>query len=217
MPQPRPAQRAVIPPPPPLTQSVPASAPVSGTGMAPGHPRPIKKARIDEAGSVGHAQVHSTTVLAPVIPQPMAPPTATSLVPPAVAPPVLPITAPTEHTENDTEVLQNLSESDFASSLSDPNVPLSIAVPDDSSYASWGLNGQTIYITVDVMTKVKALKQQLQSQLGGNEKMPVNKMQLKSPTAGFLRKDSLSLAHLNIGPNNALLELVPKSRGGKRK
>ncbi len=231
MPQPRPApapvpaQRTVIPPPPPPPPSVPD------------HPRPAdlsyptaKKARIDEVGPTTTTTTTTTTIPVPPIPPSMAmvPPTAPSPVPPTVALPAavpvpmpMPATTATDQVvENDTEVLQNLSESDFANSLSDRNIPLSIIIPNDPSYASWGFNGQTISMSVDVMTKVKALKQQLQVQLqlGGNgdESMPVNKMQLKSPTAGFL-KDSLSLAYLNIGPNNALLELVPKVRGGKRK
>jgi len=67
-------------------------------------------------------------------------------------------------------------------------------------------------VTVDVMTKVKAIKQQIRVKLGD---MPVNKMQLKSPEIGFL-KDSLSLAYLNIGPNNNSLSMVPKVRGGRK-
>jgi hypothetical protein len=59
------------------------------------------------------------------------------------------------------------------------------------------------------MSKVKTVKQQIQPQLGD---MPVNKIQLKSATLGFL-KDSLSLAHLNIGPNSNALDLIPKVRG----
>jgi sulfate adenylyltransferase subunit 1 (EFTu-like GTPase family) len=105
-----------------------------------------------------------------------------------------------------------LSEADFAKSLSDANISINIQVPSDPNQASWNLNGQTISITIDVMTKVKAIKQQIQAQLGS---MPVNKMQLKNSSVGFL-KDNLSLAFLNIGPNNDCLELLPKVRGGRR-
>ena len=114
--------------------------------------------------------------------------------------------------DNETSIGQ-LSEKDFCSSLSDRNVVLSIMVPNDPSNASWNFNGQTISITIDVMTVIKSVKQQIQSQLGG---MPVNKMQLKSPNTGFL-KDGLTLAFLNIGSDHSALELVPKVRGRGRK
>jgi len=124
------------------------------------------------------------------------------------APPVL--QAPPE---TDTVTLPTtLSEADFVNSLPDPNILINIQVPDDPSQESWNLNGQTISITVNVMVKVKAIKQQIMSQLGS---MPVNKMQLKNSTLGFL-KDSVSLAYLNIGPNDNSLELIPKVRGGRR-
>eukprot|EP01083_Nonionella_stella_P125893 380849_1 len=188
--------------------------------QAPAHPKPdltyptAKKAKVETPAP---AAVPAATPLPPV-PSSIPP---TAAVPPAM-PPAMAVTvaAPTslantsepQQPENDTEVIQTLSASDFASSLPSPNVPLTISVPNDPSNSGWMFNGQTISITVDVMMKVKEIKQQLQSQLGG---MPVNKMQLKAAT-GFV-KDSLSLAHLNIGPNNGSLELVPKTRGGKRK
>lgn len=202
MPQPRPMEVPPPPPPPPAV-SMPAV-------QVPAHPKPdltyptAKKAKVEAP--------------APLPPMPPSmPPTA--VVPPSV-PPAMAVAVPApltsasepEQPENDTEVIQTLSASDFASSLPSPIVPLTITVPNDPSNSGWMFNGQTISITVDVMTKVKEIKQQLQPKLGG---MPVNKMQLKSAT-GFI-KDSLNLAHLNIGPNNGSLELVPKTRGGKRK
>ncbi len=116
--------------------------------------------------------------------------------------------------EHDTDVVQTtkLSEVDFARSLEDPTVTLSIVVPNDESYASWNFNGQTLKVSVDVMTKIKGLKQKLQAQLGD---MPLNKMQLKSPDVGFL-KDAFSLAKLNIGSHSKPIELVPKVRGGRK-
>lgn len=104
-----------------------------------------------------------------------------------------------------------LSEEDFVMSLQKRDVKLNIFLPRDTSNISWNLHGQTISIDVDVMSSVKAVKEYLQTQLGG---MPVSKIQLKSPGMGFL-KDSLSLAYLNIGPESNL-ELVPKVRGGRR-
>jgi len=214
MPQPRPM--AVPPPPPPPSAMAMAMTTRTRTAMpalqVPAHPKPdltyptAKKAKVETP---------APTPLPPI--PPSMPPTAA--IPPAMPPPMA-VAVPTslanksepQQPENDTEVIQTLSASDFASSLPSQNVPLTISVPNDPSNYGWMFNGQTISITVDVMMKVKEIKQQLQPQLGG---MPVNKMQLKAAT-GFV-KDSLSLAHLNIGPNNGSLELVPKTRGGKRK
>ena len=140
-------------------------------------------------------------VVAPAIPPPVG-------IPMTAAPPAL-----QDPPETDTVTLPTtLSEADFMNSLPDPNILINILVPDDPSQDSWNLSGQTISITVNVMVKVKAIKQQIKSQLGS---MPVNKMQLKNSTLGFL-KDSVSLAYLNIGPNDNSLELIPKVRGGRR-
>jgi hypothetical protein len=115
--------------------------------------------------------------------------------------------------EKDTEIMNTkLSESDFANSLPDQIIKLSIIVPNDDSYSSWNFNGQTLTISIDVMTKIKGLKQQLQPQLGD---MPLNKMQLKSPEVGFL-KDASSLAKLNFSSNSQPIELVPKVRGTRK-
>ena len=124
--------------------------------------------------------------------------------PPASSPP---------SNENDTETIQiKLSEADFAKSLDDPLVTLSIIVPNDDSYSSWNFNGQTLSISVDVMTKIKGLKLKLQPQLGD---MPVNKMQFKSPDVGFL-KDAASLAKLNLCNQSQPIELIPKVRGSRK-
>jgi len=91
-------------------------------------------------------------------------------------------------------------------------VSLTIRVPNDPSNAAWNFNGQSIPLSVDVMSKVKAVKAELQSHLG---EMPTNKMQLKDENAGFL-KDASTLAHFNIGPS-AVLDLIPKTRSRGRK
>ena len=130
-------------------------------------------------------------------------------------PPLPPPNAPPPAAEKDTEVVAaptRLSEADFADSLANPMVDISIVVPNDASYSSWNFNGQTINVSIDVMTKIKGLKQKLQPDLGG---MPVNKMQLKSPDVGFL-KDAFSLAKLNIASHSPAIELVPKVRGGRK-
>jgi len=107
---------------------------------------------------------------------------------------------------------QILSESDFIATLGNPDdVPICIQIPHDSSNADWNFNGQIFDVSLAALAKVKAVKEALKPQLGN---MPINKMQLKHPTAGFL-KDTFSLAHYNIGPM-ATLELVPKTRGGRK-
>ena len=105
-----------------------------------------------------------------------------------------------------------LSESDFIATLSNPDeLPICIRVPHDPSNSNWNFNGQTIDLTVKAISKIKDLKGMLKDQLGG---MPVNKMQFKNPSSGFM-KDSLSLAHFNVGPMTTL-DLVPKTRGGRK-
>jgi splicing factor 3A subunit 1 len=106
-----------------------------------------------------------------------------------------------------------LSESDFIATLSDPDdVPICIRVPHDPSNSQWNFNGQTIDIPAKATTTVKDLKAALKEQLGG---MPMNKMQLKHPSSGFMNKDNLSLAFLNVGPMTTI-DLVPKTRGGRK-
>jgi hypothetical protein len=106
-----------------------------------------------------------------------------------------------------------LSESDFIATLLDPNdVPICIRIPHDPSNSAWNLNGQIQDINAKATTTVKDLKALLKEQLGG---MPMNKMQLKNPTSGFMNKDGLSLASLNIGPMTTI-DLVPKTRGGRK-
>ena len=104
-----------------------------------------------------------------------------------------------------------LSETEFAATLDSPTVSLSVQIPDDESNAGWNFNGQVVSLSVDVMTKISAVKAQLKVELGG---MPANKMQLKDENVGFL-KDGVTLARLNIGPT-ANLELIPKTRGGRK-
>jgi splicing factor 3A subunit 1 len=112
-----------------------------------------------------------------------------------------------------TEVIELLSESDFIATLSDPNdVPICIRIPHDPSNSAWNFNGQIQDISAKATTTVKDLKALLKEQLGG---MPMNKMQLKHPTSGFMNKDGLSLASLNIGPMTTI-DLVPKTRGGRK-
>ncbi len=135
------------------------------------------------------------------------------VLPPPPVPPPPHAAAPIEEKDTETIVVPTkMSEADFADSLSSPMVDISIIVPNDTSYSSWNFNGQTINVSIDVMTKIKGLKQKLQPQLGG---MPVNKMQLKSPDVGFL-KDAFSLAKLNIASHSPAIELVPKVRGGRK-
>lgn len=112
----------------------------------------------------------------------------------------------------ETAIPLSMTEAEFARSLHDPNITLQVLIPLDSTNKAWNFNGQTLNLTVNVMTKVKAIKEKLQSQLGG---MPINKMQLRNATIGFL-KDTATLAYCNIGHSNCYIELVPKTRGGRK-
>ena len=136
-------------------------------------------------------------------PQPvMQPPGIAMALPPPSIPEQQP---PTEY--------EPLSEADFIATLSNPDeVPICICVPHDPDNSAWNFNGQTIDITVRAMSKIKDLKSMLKEQLGG---MPMNKMQLKHPSSGFMNKDARSVAHYNIGPMTTL-DLVPKTRGGRK-
>jgi hypothetical protein len=98
------------------------------------------------------------------------------------------------------ETKELLSESEFAASLDSPTVRLSVQIPQDPSNAKWNFNGQVVSLSLDVMSKIKTVKTELQGELGG---MPVNKMQLKVENAGFL-KDGMTLARLNLGPSASL-------------
>jgi hypothetical protein len=106
-----------------------------------------------------------------------------------------------------------LSESDFAASLSSPEVVLQIRVPNDPTQMAWNFYGQIVSVTVDVMSKVKSIKQDV-SHSHFND-MPANKMQFRSMTSGTFLKDNMTLAALNMGPE-ATLELVPRARGGRK-
>jgi hypothetical protein len=86
-----------------------------------------------------------------------------------------------------------------------------VQAPVDDVNPQWGLTGQNVSIKSNVMATIKDVKEQLSPMLGG---MPVNKMQLKTQAHGFL-KDSSTLAAYNIG-NNAVIELLTRSRGGRR-
>lgn len=101
---------------------------------------------------------------------------------------------------------------EFAASLSKPDVTLQIRIPNDPSQMAWNFYGQILSMSVNVMSKVKTIKEELsRMHLNG---MPANKIQFKATTTGFL-KDTLTLADLNIGPS-ATVELIPKTRGGRK-
>jgi hypothetical protein len=105
-----------------------------------------------------------------------------------------------------------LPEAEFVASLSKPEVTLQIRIPNDPSQMAWNFYGQILSMTVNVMSKVKAVKMDLsRKHLNG---MPANKIQFKDPQSGFL-KDSMTLAALNVGPT-ATLEMKVKSRGGRK-
>ena len=85
--------------------------------------------------------------------------------------------------------------------------------PVDPSVPAWGLGGQSVSISVSVMSTVKQLKESLSSVLGG---MPAAKQQLKAVTGGAFFKDTQTLAALNLG-EGASVDLTVKTRGGAKK
>ncbi|CAB9526684.1 Splicing factor 3A subunit 1 [Seminavis robusta] len=139
--------------------------------------------------------------------------------PPSGVPPPPPLQAPPEHPAADPmaplpDTPKNgelLPADEFVKTLNKPEVTLQVRIPNDRSQMAWNFYGQIVSLSVDVMSKVKVVKQELsRAHLNG---MPANKIQLKTST-GFL-KDSTTLAQLNIGPT-ATVEMIPKTRGGRK-
>lgn len=198
-----PASGGILQAPPPIVPTGDAAAPLA------------KRARFEET-----PRIPPPPLLPPpptgMMPPPHAaimPPPHTAMLPPPHAPIMPPPGVPPELglPPEETETQELMSESDFCASLDSPMVSLAIQIPRDPSNSAWNFNGQVLTLSVDVMSKVKAVKEELQSHLGG---MPTNKMQLKNESTGFL-KDGATLAHQNIGPS-AKLELILKTRGGRK-
>jgi len=106
-----------------------------------------------------------------------------------------------------------LSEADFIATLPRQEVTLQIRVPNDPTQMAWNFYGQILSLTLNARSTIKYVKTDLaQKHLNG---MPINKMQLKDPGAGFYNNNDATLAALNIGPT-ATLELLAKTRGGRR-
>lgn len=114
---------------------------------------------------------------------------------------------------DETSDTQLLSEAEFVASLSKPEVTLQIRIPNDPTQMAWNFYGQILSLTMNVMSTIKEVKAEL-SRIHLNS-MPVNKIQLKDPNAGFYNNNNATLAALNVGPT-ATLEMLPKSRGGRR-
>lgn len=155
----------------------------------------------------------TTTVVVPPPPPPARPPQPGAFEPSGN--PMADAMLQNTHSSNDDTTTEKklLGEAEFAASLSKPEVTLQIRIPNDPSQMAWNFYGQILSLSVNVMSKVKQVKADL-SHLHLND-MPVNKIQLKDPISGFLNNNSMTLAALNIGPT-ATLELVPKTRGGRR-
>jgi len=181
----------VLPPPPPPQQMTQLPGNLSDEP-------PAKRLKTDEI------PLPNAPPAIPVPPpgQPPAPPGMVAAAPP---PPPSPPPAASQN--------QTISESDFIATLSNPDeIPICIRIPHDPSNAHWNFNGQTIDLTIKATSKIKELKGMLMDHLGG---MPVNKMQLKHPSSGFMNKDGLSMAYFNVGPMTTV-DLVPKTRGRRK-
>ena len=101
---------------------------------------------------------------------------------------------------------------EFAAQYTGP-VTIQTITPIDTSVPAWGLGGQSVSVSLSVMSTVRQLKESLSSMLGG---MPVAKQQLKAITGGAFFKDTQTLAALNLG-DGASIDLTVKTRGGAKK
>ena len=208
IPQPQPMLHVGMPPPPPpppmgMMPPVFAPPPPPPPSVMMAQPQPTTF--LDEEPAAKRIKVDESQMINPTMAPPSLPPPGMMMILGSeISQPPLP--PPTDENEL-------LSESDFIATLLDPNdVPICIRIPHDPSISAWNLNGQIQDINAKATTTVKDLKALLKEQLGG---MPMNKMQLKHPTSGFMNKDGLSLASLNIGPMTTI-DLVPKTRGGRK-
>jgi len=160
--------------------------------------------------------VVTTTVEAPPLPSSQA--TGVSALPVAAEDPFAAAAAVEAGTSFDAAATENapkvlLPEAEFAASLEKPDITLQVRVPNDRTQMAYNFYGQIVSVTMDVMSTIKSIKQELaKSHLNS---MPANKIQLKSTSTGVFLKDSSTLATLNIGPM-AMLELVPRARGGRK-
>ena len=204
----------------PVGPALPGTAP----RPPPGFEQPTKKQRMDNPAT-------SSLPPPPTRGPPMRPPvetmdpfaaalTATVQDDTAVPPPTSPIPVPTAHNPIPVSAVapstggELMSESAFIASLARPDaVTLQVRIPTDMTHMAWNFYGQIVSLTVHVSSLTKAVKQELSRvHLNG---MPPNKIQLKHAERGIFLKDGQSLAALNIGPGSTL-ELVPKSRGGRK-
>eukprot|EP00656_Telonema_subtile_P043013 TRINITY_DN4924_c0_g1_i3.p1 TRINITY_DN4924_c0_g1~~TRINITY_DN4924_c0_g1_i3.p1 ORF type:complete len:700 (+),score=145.02 TRINITY_DN4924_c0_g1_i3:189-2288(+) len=101
-----------------------------------------------------------------------------------------------------------LSEGEFASYHPGEST-IQVVIP-MQQHETWTLNGQTVSISLSVMSTIKDFKDKLGDALGG---MPARNQKIKH-RAAFL-KDNLTLAHYNLGPGSTL-ELGVQQRGGRK-
>lgn len=198
-PPPPPPAPAAVPPPPPSTAPPPPAynQQFQQQQQEQFHRPPPRDAPAVEAADAPPAKRPRTEHQA-------VPPLPTNPSPPEAAAPPPPAPKPTSG--------QLMPESEFVAGLSDANnISFGVRVPNDPANAAWNFGGQTIELTAGSATKVKGVKEMLREELGF---MPVNKMQIKHPFAGFM-KDGNSLGFFNVGPD-MVLDLVPKIRGGRK-
>lgn len=203
------------PPPPPVLASYPSMPPpgmppiqASLTGMPP-PPPPLPY------GMNGQSMPPLPPPGLPGLPPPGLPPSL-GMPPPVMPPPEL--SSPTMPPQpfdpmaaQDEDESDLLPEKEFAASLASPMVALEISIPHDPSSLEWNFFGQTVSLNLNVMAKIKEIKEELSVSLN---KISITKLQLKHSQHGFL-KDSMSLAQLNLGPLVSL-EMVPKTRGRRK-
>jgi len=105
-----------------------------------------------------------------------------------------------------------MSEEDFVQQFGQM-ASVQVQVPASGSQSNeYGMHGQILRLSIDVMSTVSDLKDMISSELSG---LPPSKQKISLKGVGFL-KDHLTLAKYNIRSGQMLL-LGLKERGGRRK
>ena len=103
-----------------------------------------------------------------------------------------------------------IPEAVFLQSCTSPSVTVRVSVPVDYSKPEWNLKGQTLKITLPYKDFVSVIKEKVFEQIA----LPAGKQKLVFD--GMFIKDSNTLAFYNV-PNDALVGLQLKERGGRKK
>ncbi|KAI0990357.1 hypothetical protein GJ496_000106 [Pomphorhynchus laevis] len=165
-------------------------------------------------------------ILPPILPPPLfiaplPPPPVMSVPPPT---PIVPAQLPhlTQHVQEQNPVTnpppvkktklesQLLSEDEFLNAYGRDPIQFTIEIPRVYDKAEWKLHGQSLQLSFPPTDMISVIKAKLMDILG----LPSSKQKLQ--LEGTFLKDSNTLAYYNISPN-AVLQLILKERGGRKK